>query len=351
MLRTGGIDKQDISYFNGTEIGRTGEGASLTTYKLPREYPIPAGLNTSTNAVIAVRGYSCCYDGSFNGDWYLENCATGEKIDLSGSWKIKVELNLGKVSLRRSTDLFGLNNPNTPGILFDSMIRPLIPCAIAGTIWYQGESNAGSIKDSKEYYEILKYLINDWRYQFRNHDMPFLMVQLAGYGQQESYSAKTTWPYLRESQRTLCGDLPNTYMATAIDCGDATDIHPQDKQTVGYRLAMNALHNNYHFTGIVPGGPELLRARQEAPGTVRLDFAWSAGMHLDCEAEQSFYVSADGENFIPATHAEVDGNSVVVTQAELNEIRCVRYAWADYPVNTLYNGDGFPASPFNAEIK
>ena len=350
FLCTGGIDKQDISYFNGQEIGRTGSSASLNTYNIPREYPIPAALNTADEAVIAVRGYSCCYDGSFGGSWYLENRELGETLDISGIWQAGVELDLGSISLRRDTSTFGPGNPNTPSILFDGMIRPLIPCALAGVIWYQGESNATTIKDAQEYKDILKYMINDWRYHFQNPELPFIQVQLANYGMPALYSGKSTWAYLRESQRKLGEELPRSYMASAADAGDEIDLHPQDKQTVGFRLANCALNKVYGFTGITPNGPELLRAGQEAPGTVRLDFAWSENLHLIDDAGMSFSISADGNEFIAAEKAEIQGNSVVLFSSQIPQIKCVRYAWSDNPTCTLYNGDGFPASPFHADV-
>lgn len=350
FLCTGGIDKQDISYFNGQEIGRTGSGASMNTYGIPREYRIPAELNNSATALIAVRGYSCCFDGSFCGAWRLENRELGETLDICGIWKAGVELDLGPISLRRDTSSFGPGVPNTPSILFDGMIRPLIPAALAGVIWYQGESNANSIPNAIDYQDTLKYMINDWRYHFQAPELPFIQVQLANYGMPGCYNSKAAWPYLRESQRNLCSLLPNCAMATAVDIGEEVDIHPQDKQTVGFRLAACALNKVYGFTDIVPNGPELLRAVNEAPGVVRLDFAWADGLRIDDEAEQCFYVSADGENFTAVKKAEVQGASVVLYSEEPLQIKCVRYAWSDNPTCTLYNGDGFPASPFSADL-
>ena len=347
---SGGIDKQDISYFNGTEIGRTGTGASLSTYQDPRRYVIAGELNNSAEAVIAVRAYSACYDGSFLGNWHLLNHETGETLDINGTWKIGVELDIGTFSPKRNPALFGPGNPNTPSILFNSMIRPLIPCALAGVIWYQGESNATSEEFASDYYHIMKSLIDDWRYHFQNPELPFIMVQLAGYGAYSAFRKDAPWAYLRESQRKLAADHPNTAIATAIDCGEENDIHPQDKQTVGYRMAMRALHDIYHLDGIVPGGPELLRATAEGAGCVRLDFAWSDGLRIDDEAEQAFYVSGDKINFVPAEQSIVEGNSVVLKHSGIAKIAEVRYAWSDLPSNTLYNGDGFAASPFAVGI-
>ena len=322
----------------------------MKTYSIPREYPIPAALNTAEEAVIAVRGYSCCYDGSFGGSWRLENRELNETLDICGIWQAGVELDLGSVSLRRDTSTFGPGNPNTPSILFDGMIRPLVPYALGGVIWYQGESNATTIQDSKDYKDVLKYMINDWRYHFQEPELPFIQVQLANYGMPGQYNDKATWAYLRESQRRLCEELPGVSMATAIDIGDEIDVHPQDKQSVGFRLAASALNKFCGFSSITPNGPELLRAVNETSGVVRLDFAWADGLRIDDEAAQCFYVSSDGENFTAAQKAEVQGASVLLHSGETAKIKAVRYAWSENPVCTLYNSDGFPASPFHIDL-
>ena len=110
------------------------------------------------------------------------------------------------------------------------------------------------------------------------------------------------------------------------------------------------LNKVFKLHDIVPGGPELLRAAQEAPGTVRLDFARASGLRLLEDEQQSFYISGDGREFYPAEQVTVDGASVVISNANLDTVKCVRYAWADFPINTLYNGDGYPASSFNVEL-
>ena len=347
---SGGIDKQDITYCNGVKIGFTGEGLSLSTYNLPRRYTIPAELVSSPELHLAVRAYSACYDGSFGGNWILKNNTSGEELSIAGDWLAGVELDLGTVSPKRNASLYGRGNPNSPGILFNSMIKPLIPYAIAGTIWYQGESNAGTIALAEKYYGTLKALISDWRRNFLNPEMPFIMVQLAGYGEYSPFDIKCPWPVLRESQRKLANDCPCTGMATAIDCGEHLDIHPQDKESVGYRLAAYALNKVYHLHDITPNGPELLRTQQTAPGVVVLDFAQAKNMYINDEADQSFYLSENGEDFYPADSASVDGSSVKLVSNTLKNIKSIRYAWSDFPASTLYNGDGFPASSFAVEL-
>lgn len=238
--------------------------------------------------------------------------------------------------------------PNTPGILFDGMIRSLIPYALRGAIWYQGESNADSHAD---YYETLRTMITDWRYHWMMPDMPFIMVQLAGYGVKKSFSTASEWALLRESQRLLAAEMPGTFMATAIDRGEELDIHPQDKECVGSRLAASALHHVYGEKDVVPSGPEICGAHRLADGRVQLDFANAQGMYLDTAKEQSFYVSADGKNFVAADAVQVVDNTVVLASEKIDFIFEVRYAWADFPPNTLFNGCGFAASPFRIGVE
>ena len=350
LFTAGTIDKQDITYFNGTEIGRTGSGASLTTWDVLREYPVPAELVNTTEVLLAIRAYSAAFDGNFLGNRTLACPELGETIKITGNWKAGVELDIGKISPQYSAEFYGPGYQNTPSILFDSMIRPLLPAAIAGVIWYQGESNASSMENSQNYYSVLKSLINDWRYSFQFPEMPFIMVQLANFNNFSAFDSNSLWAPLRESQRLLAQDHPFTFMASAIDIGEADDIHPQDKKTVGHRLAAAALNKVYNRAGIVPGGPEITAAQGGADKIV-LTFDHARELVLKTDCAQSFYLSSDGENFNAAEKIEVSGNQLIITVPNAQKIKFVRYAWSNNPVSSLYNEVGFPASSFSVEIK
>ncbi|MCI5779745.1 MAG: sialate O-acetylesterase [Lentisphaeria bacterium] len=348
VVRTGGIDKHDIGYFNGAEIGRTGAGLDTSCWNLPRAYPVPGRLVTSRTAVVAFRGFSFCQDGSFMGQWKLVRAADGAEIDLNGVWRAAAEYDRGVVNFRKDNTFFGAGNPNTPGILFDGMIRPLLPYALRGVIWYQGESNAAF---PDEYYAIMKRLIADWRYHFMNPDLAWVQVQLAGYGMRRGFDAAAQWPVIREAQRRLAAEDAGTFMASAVDCGEELDIHPQDKQSVGWRLAQSALHHVYGNTGTVPSGPEIRGAELLADGGVRLRFDWSDGLTLREDFAPALHLSADGRDFVPADSAEVDGDAVILRSAALSKVAEVRYAWADFPPSTLYNRAGMPAPSFRVEVE
>ena len=351
MLELGGIDKMDITYFNGVEIGRTGKDLETEWYDKPRNYEIPSSLVRAGRNVIAIRAYSFLYDGGFCGRNDIYNLVikgTDTKINISGDWKACAENDLG--ILVGNAVPFGVGNPNTYSILFNGMIKPLLPYAIKGAIWYQGESNANNIANSESYLGKLEAMIRDWYYNFAQGEFPFIQVQLAYYnrGDEELCNEGSTWAVLRENQRLLCEKMDKVYMASAIDIGDHTDIHPQDKKSVGFRLAQNALHNAYFVNEAVPSGPLYKNFAVEG-SKIRVFFEHADGMYLKKDMPQSFYVAGAERKFYPADEVIVDGSSLILSSAKIKYPAAVRYAWADDPVSTLFNGAGFPASSFQTD--
>lgn len=347
VLNLGGVDKTDITYFNGTEIGRTGERLDTSVYAKTRTYAIPADLVKTGRNVIAVRALSFAHDGSFNGAnmlYYVECPELREKINIAGTYKAAVEKDIGLVNPASQLDC-NLNNPNVPGALFDGMIAPLLPYAIRGAIWYQGESNAHM---PVEYESILGNMINDWRFHFSQGDFPFIQVQLANYREPASFDNNSTWALLRDSQARLCKSMKNVYMITAIDIGDAWDIHPQDKKTVGKRLAENALCNVYGKNGIVPNGPMIRKALKEDNAAVRLIFDHADGMYFPDGTPEGlgFFIADERNCFVPVDNVTLDGNSLIVSSKEVKTPVKVCYSWSDNPDGNLRNGAGLPAHPF-----
>ena len=351
VLELGGIDKQDVTYFNGVEIGRTGKELETEWYDKKRHYEIPASLVRRDKNVIAVRAYSFLYDGSFNGkveDFNLCLKNSDKKINISGAWKAFAEKDMG---IRVGNALrLGPFNFNTPSILFNAMIKPILPYAIKGVIWYQGESNAKTVDDSAKYLKKLEIMIRDWYYNFEQGEFPFIQVQLAYYnrGLEDLCNPSSAWALLRDNQRLLCEKMDKVYMASAIDIGDHFDIHPQDKKTVGYRLAQNALHNVYYFNDIVPEGP-LFKGYFIENNKIRLLFDNAEGMYIKEDLPQSFYVADADRNYYPADKVVIDGSSIIVSSNKVEYPKAARYAWADDPISTLYNSAGLPASSFQTD--
>ena len=346
ILRTGGIDKHDIAYVNGCEVGRTGKDLECEHWNRERRYPVPGRLISSRLVTVAFRAFSFVYDGSFSGDFKLIRVSDGSELSISGTWKAAPEFDRGRVDVREDSSTFGAGNPNTPGILFDGMINPLTPCALRGVIWYQGESNT---RNSGEYGPILRRMIADWRFFFLAPELPFFMVQLAGYMNPQPFRKDCPWAEVREAQRLETERDPHVFMASAIDCGEELFIHPQDKESVGFRLAQSALHHVYGQRGTVPSGPMIREAKREG-GAVRLSFRFPEGLTLE-KGEQTFYLSADGKNFFPADSVVVENDTLFVRSAAVPEPAEVRYAWSDFPPTPLYNGAGLPASPFRIEVR
>ncbi len=233
----------------------------------------------------------------------------------------------------------GPGHSHTPAGLFNAMIHPLIPYAIRGVIWYQGESNA-SEKHAYRYRRLFGAMIEDWRNRWGEGDFPFLFVQLA------NFHASEWWPVLRESQ-TETLRLRNTGMAVTIDIGESRDIHPKNKQDVGLRLALAALHIAYGKP-LEYSGPIFREATPEG-STMRVYFSHADGMQAKGGVALAGFTIAGVDNqFVPA-EAHTDGGTVLVSSPRVANPVAVRYAWADDPAANLVNQAALPASPFRSD--
>ena len=233
----------------------------------------------------------------------------------------------------------GPGHPNTPSGLYNGMIAPLVPYGIRGVIWYQGESNASEAHAYK-YRRLFATMIDDWRARWGEGDFPFLFVQLA------NYKSNNWWPVLRESQTETLG-LANTGMAVTIDIGESKDIHPKNKQDVGKRLALAALHIAYHEPGEWSG--PMYRQITPEQGALRIWFTHADGMQArGGGAITGFTVAGEDGKFVPGD-ARIEGDTVVVSSAQVANPVALRYAWADDPVCNLINLEGLPASPFRSD--
>ena len=349
ILETGGIDKQDITYFNGVEIGRTGKNIDTQYWDTPRKYTIPGNLVHAGGNTIAIRAFSHLWEGKFWGNsdaYFLRLAGTDKTCTIAGLWRAKAEYDWGNLMVKLESFCYGSGNPHTPGILFGSMIQPLLTYAIRGAIWYQGESNTQSIKRSCQYLNKLRTMIKDWRFRWGVGNFPFIQVQLANYREQKDDDTNAIWPFLREAQRVLCDELENVFMASAIDIGEAQDIHPQDKKSVGKRLAANALVNVYGKAG-VPCGPMYRSVRRER-NELRMFFDYADGLMLADGAASSFFVLDEAGVPFVADSVRIEENTLVVSSRKCDCPIGVRYAWADNPRATLFNGEGLPASSFSS---
>jgi sialate O-acetylesterase len=250
-------------------------------------------------------------------------------------------------------------DPHVPTVLSNGMVAPIVPYAIKGAIWYQGESNAGN---SVQYQTLFPTMITDWRTRWGEGDFPFIWVQLANFMAPVGAPVQSSdgWPGLREAQ-SMTLKLPNTGQAVIIDIGQANDIHPKDKADVGARLALAARHVAYGedlvFSGPmydsmkVDGDKVQIKFKDvgsgltiaAAPSTQLSVPQGAAADHLE-----GFSIAGADHKFVWAT-AEIDGDSVTVSSPEVHDPQAVRYAWANNPKANLYNKEGLPASPFRTD--
>lgn len=232
----------------------------------------------------------------------------------------------------------GPGNVNRPSGLYNGMIAPLVPFAIRGAIWYQGESNANQ---AFEYRSIFPGMIENWRKDWGS-DFTFLFVQLAPFAP----PAAGTWPELREAQ-LLTLKLPKTGMAVITDVGEERDIHPKRKQPVGERLALAARAIAYgekiDYSGPVYSGMKVDGNR------IVLSFKHiGGGLVVKGEKLTGFTIAGADQKFVPA-EAEIKGDKIIVSSSSVAQPMAVRFGWENYPVLNLWNKAGLPATPFRTD--
>lgn len=228
-----------------------------------------------------------------------------------------------------------------PGVLFNAMIKPLVPYGIKGVLWYQGESN---VEQAAHYHALFSTLIQSWRNEW-HQPLPFLYVQLASYLQPKAQPAASAWAELREAQfQTL--QLPATAMVVTTDLGDANDIHPARKKPVAERLWLAARHTVFG-EAIIASGPVFsslhiegtqLRLRFEQVGT---------GLYSKDGALRGFAIAGRDGKYHNAT-AKLEGNTVLLWSDKVLKPVSVRFGWADFTDANLYNSAHLPAVPFRA---
>lgn len=343
QLDIASVDDMDATYINGKKVGGLAGAGYANT---PRKMSIPKALLVNGNNTIAIRIIDTGGPGSI-GSIVLSN-GKGENISLAGSWK---SLLVGEIANQKfytyglhkdfsKRPNFSKYNSNSPSVLYNAMINPLVPYAIKGAIWYQGETNVGR---AEQYKTLFPAMINDWRSKWGT-EFPFYFVQLApnNYGgYQKDKSAE-----LRNAQR-LALSTPKTGMAVTLDIGSLTTIHPPNKKAVGDRLARIALADQYGKK-IVPSGP-LYKKNQISGDKLIVEFDnTGSGLSASDQELKGFEIAGADKVFLPAT-ANIQDNKVVVSNSKISKPVYVRYAWSDTSSATLYNKEGLPAATFTSE--
>ncbi len=242
--------------------------------------------------------------------------------------------------------------PWYPAELYNGMLRPLMPYAIAGAIWYQGESNAGR---AWQYRDLFGDMIRNWRKDWGQGDFPFLAVQLAPWDKSRKRSLdeitakpmESDWAELREAQDYVATTLNKVGVAVITDVGDKDDIHPTKKEPVGTRLALLA-------QGIAYGkslefrGPTYSSIAHVGSSLV-LSFNHAKGLKTMGQAAATGFAVAGEDRVWHWANAEVLGNTVRLSSAEVQKPIAIRYGWSDFPVLNLFNAEGLPAAPFRTD--
>lgn len=346
LIAEGGIDDFDYTYLNGKRIG---VGLSCCT---DRRYEIPKGLLKKKGNVLAIRVLDTGGEGAFRGPLYLESKNDRLQFD-EGLWKFKhlafhldtsiQRHNLSSLDLIQKDSMlktrvkkgFLIQNPNMYSILYNFMIKPIMPYKVKGFLWYQGESNVGN---HEEYQSLFSGMIQDWREKW-NAILPFYFVQIAPF----QYTVEDRSQALRDAQRKTLA-LEKTGMAITLDIGEEKDIHPANKQDVGKRLARLALANDYGKSDILASGP--LYAYQKIYDSyidVYFDYVGSGLMKKD--TLDGFEIAGEDQVFYPA-FARIIKDRVRVLSKQVSNPKHVRYGWKNYFEASLFNKAGLPASSF-----
>ncbi|RRJ95971.1 9-O-acetylesterase [Opitutaceae bacterium TAV4] len=380
----------DTVYLDGKKIG----GRTLDTYdgdgrgrlNARRQYRVPSADVTAGTHTLAIRIYAPLGESAINAGYF-----TAGSQSLSGNWLLKTEHAFPALTAAaRATNPGSLKAPlrpwNVPASLYNGMIDPLVPYALRGFIWYQGENDAGN---PTRYAESFPQLINDWRARWNDSGLAstatplsFYWCQLPNYqNKPENPNASPGWAGIRESQtRTL--SLPRTGQAVLIDVGEGGDVHPKSKREAGARLAALALANDYGKTDTIATGPAYDRMSIEG-SAIRIHFKntntaatalvakpvpsehlWQSVPNRvtkpimrpipDSQLEGFIIRGATGSGSGAKWHwasATIDPatNTVLVSSPEVPKPQAVRYAWFSNPTCNLYNAAGFPACPFRTD--
>lgn len=234
-----------------------------------------------------------------------------------------------------------------PMLFYNAMIHPLKQLQFRGALWYQGESNR---YDSAMYTRLCAALIRNWRTLLHNPQMPFYYVQVAPFNWGQADTTLHEYAYLREAQAAIRTVLPHTAMVVTMDVADPTDIHPRNKQEVGYRLYKLALAHVYNEPQTVSTGPEY-ESHSVDGATVKVRFK-NRGSGLvtnDGQPPKHFYIAGKNGVFHYA-QATIEKEEVWLQSESVKEPVAVRYAFTNYPVTNLENKEGFPAVPFRSSF-
>lgn len=335
-LNLGKIDDMDETYINGHLVGTSGRRGVKRAYKIKPSL-LQLGENTITVRVKDIGG-----TGGMLGPARDMQLRTQQKYySITNDWSVA----LGTPKLRSKP--YKIVAGYYVSGFYNAMIHPILPYAMKGILWYQGEADTGK---PQEYNDLLKTLIEDWRGRYPTDQKPwFFLVQLPNYGPVKPAGVPSAWAQIREAQ-TQALSLPRTALASTIDLGDAETIHPLNKQAVGKRLAALALKNIYGKD--LPASHPSFKAMEVMGQQVKVQFESSSGLLIrDGEQEiTGFLIAGANQKWYPAKAYLQADDVVVVSSDKVTKPVAVRYAWADNPgALNLLSKSGWPVRPFRTD--
>jgi sialate O-acetylesterase len=342
-LLLGTLFDSDVTYLNGQQIGTTG-------YQYPpRRYDIAEGLLREGDNVITVRfinkygtvhfikekPYALC----FGDDRYSINPMPADMIPLSEYWKHHAGADMPSCP---SSDVSLQNMPTT---LYNAVLHPLAPYALAGVVWYQGESNTGA--EARNYATMLRKLMGGWRTLFEQPRLPFVIVQLANYMACVPQPQNTGWSQVREAQRTVATADPTAECVVNIDLGETVDIHPLRKKEVAERIGL--CFDRLVFGKKVNLFPQVISTTvQEGKVILTLDLPLRSG-------SIKYFELAGSDGRFHNAEATASGSTITVSVPDglpNGKPTALRYAWKDNPLDVdAYSLDGMPLGPFERQLE
>ena len=330
VLHLAKVDDEDKTYVNGVEVGTN------NLWDAKRVYKIPANILKEGTNVIAVKITDYSGGGGIYGDPQdLKIDFKDSNVPLEGLWKF----NVIKVRIEVSPNSY-------PSLLYNAMVNPLVPYAMQGVLWYQGEAN---VWRAAEYKKSFPLMINDWRTKFKQGNFPFYFVQLSTFDEFGGNSQKgSRWAELREAQSETL-KLPNTGMAVTTDIGNAKDIHPTNKQDIGLRLAAIAM-NNLYGKKQVHSGPTYKSQTIKGNEIILTFDNIGSGLSTPNNDELKGFEIAGADKVFHSAKAIIKDNKIIVSSDKVQNPVAVHYGWADDDTRiNLFNKEKFPASPFRTD--
>ena len=337
-IQLGHTHGSDTVWINDREIGRS------NTYDMPRTYGVQGVFKAGDNVIV-----TRIVDNGSGGGLYADprdqflTLADGTQLPLAPAWKYHLSMSfnaLGHVPDAPWSDRVGLSE------LYNGMIAPLGNYRFKGAAWYQGEQNTSN---PAEYGPLLSLMMQDWRTGLAQPDLPFLIVQLPGYGAPSRQPGQSPWAEMREAQRLAVAADPHAAYAVTVDIGDRFDIHPGEKFVLGQRLARAAQALAYG-EAITPSGPKPQSVVRTGDDLV-VTFGDTDGGLATYSADTALgFETCDAAQTCRYVTAVADHNTVILKGANRPDVVSLRYAWSDAPVVNLFSAADLPVTPFQLKV-